>query len=315
MPKVLYINKNFRSDTLILIEQANSIIGEYARQGFDLTLRQLYYQFVARDIIENSQKSYKRLGDLVNNARLAGLIDWETIVDRTRNLRRRPHWNSPQDIVQACAGQYHVDMWEGQSYRPEVWIEKDSLVGVIAGVCEELDVPYFSCRGYPSQSEVWGAAQRLIGYHRQGQIPYIVHLGDHDPSGIDMTRDIIERLSLFIKHAGYRRPSVSRIALNMSQVQHYQPPPNPAKFTDSRCSGYVKKYGTKSWELDALSPDVLASLIRNEVVSLRSERLWAKAEQLEQEGRKQLSQVADNWDSVVGWLQSDPFKLVDPTDD
>jgi len=171
MPKIKYQDFQFRPATLALIETANRIIAEYQAQGFDLTLRQLYYQFVSRDIIPNTQQSYKNLGSVINDARLAGMIDWETIVDRTRELRTLPHWNDPSDIVDACAGQFNLDRWKDQKYRPEVWIEKDALVGVFQRVCRELDVPLFSCRGYTSQSEMWVGAQRMLGYKRKKQIP------------------------------------------------------------------------------------------------------------------------------------------------
>lgn len=134
----------------------------------------------------------------MNDARLAGLMDWTHLEDRTRNLRSLSHWSDPRDILDSAAAGYRTDKWAHQPYRPEVWIEKDALVGVIEGVCEANDVPYFSCRDYTSQSEVWGAAQRLLRHVRRGQIPVVLHLGDHDPSGLDMTRDITDRLGLFL---------------------------------------------------------------------------------------------------------------------
>jgi hypothetical protein len=232
VPKIKYEEFKFRPPTLALIETANRIITEYQRQGFDLTLRQLYYQFVSRGVIPNTQRSYKNLGSIVNDARLAGLIDWDSIVDRTRELRTVPHWNDPSDIVDACAKQFNVDRWAQQKYRPEVWIEKDALVGVFERFCQELDVPLFSCRGYTSQSEMWGAAQRMVGHRRQKQIPVVFHFGDHDPSGRDMSRDIVDRIELFTG----KSLKFERLALNMDQVKQYGPPPNPAKITDSRAS-------------------------------------------------------------------------------
>ncbi|MDX1409295.1 MAG: hypothetical protein R3330_14210, partial [Saprospiraceae bacterium] len=198
MARVAYIQKNFTDDTLAVIAQAVQICDDYARQGYDLTLRQLYYQFVARDLIPNNQRSYKRLGSIINDARMAGYLDWDYIVDRTRNLEDPQKWESPAQIVQAAANSYYIDRWRGQTYRPEVWVEKDALGGVIERACDRHRVPWFSCRGYTSQSEMWGAAQRLRGYIYQGQIPIILHLGDHDPSGIDMTRDIEARLTDFM---------------------------------------------------------------------------------------------------------------------
>lgn len=161
MPRIAYKDKTFREDKLELIERVNGIVDEYDAQGYSLTLRQVYYQMVSRDIIPNSQRSYKNLGNLISEGRLAGLIDWNAIEDRTRNLRSRSKWESPQEIIDAVARQYHIDYWEGQENYVEVWVEKDALVGIVGKICDRLDVPYFSCRGYTSQSELWGAAMRL----------------------------------------------------------------------------------------------------------------------------------------------------------
>lgn len=179
MPKIQYRAKKFSADRLDKVEKANVIIAEYRAQGFDLTLRQLFYQFVSRDYIPNTQKDYKNLGDIINDARLAGLVDWNAIVDRTRNLQALANWETPSDIIKACADQYRIDKWAEQQYRVECWIEKDALVGVIEGICKELDIDYFSCRGYTSQSEMWSAAMRLEKYRRAAQVPLILHLGDH----------------------------------------------------------------------------------------------------------------------------------------
>lgn len=299
MPKIAYISKRFHASSQAIILAANHIIEEYNRAGYSLTLRQLYYQFVARDLIPNTQQDYKRLGKIINDARLAGLIDWYAIEDRTRNLKGIGHWNSPFDIIHNAASGYRIDKWQDQKYRAEVWIEKEALAGVFERVCYELDVPYLSCRGYTSQSEMWAAAQRLIEYQDDGQIPVILYFGDHDPSGIDMTRDIVERLHLFDVDALLLR----RLALNMDQVEEYQPPPNPAKTTDSRYRSYIRKYGRDSWELDALEPKLLASLVETEVNSFIDEDLWFRLVERERIERDQLNKVADDWDNVVDFIE------------
>jgi hypothetical protein len=273
-----------------IIETAEAIIDEYAAQGFTLTLRQLYYQFVSRAIIPNKQQEYQKLGNLISAARLAGLIDWDSIIDRTRELRGNSHWSNPKQIIQACASQYMIDKWEGQEYRPEVWIEKDALVGVIEGVCNKMDVKYFSCRGYTSQSEMWSASQRLIRFIEQGQIPVIIHLGDHDPSGIDMTRDIIDRMTLFGEGD---HVEVIRIALNMDQIQEFNPPPNPAKITDSRAAGYIRKHGRESWELDALDPKVIAELIREKITDLIDWDKYEARQRKESDERLKISSLVN----------------------
>lgn len=288
--KQAYQEFNFKHDTMVLILQADQIIREYQKEGFVLTLRQLYYQFVARDLIENSQRSYKRLGKIISNARLAGLIDWDAIEDRTRSLASLAHWSSPTEIVEACANQYRRDLWEDQPIRVEVWIEKEALAGVIARPCRRLDIPYFSCRGYVSQSEQRVSGLRALQHFEDGQETVILHLGDHDPSGIDMTRDNSDRLNLFTEWDNC--VTVKRIALNWDQIEELQPPPNPAKFTDSRIGGYVAKYGYQSWELDALDPKYIENLINEEVSRYVDEDKMEAAKARQEEERQVLLDLA-----------------------
>ncbi|KKM13501.1 hypothetical protein LCGC14_1715550, partial [marine sediment metagenome] len=215
------------------------------------------------------------------------------IVDRTRELKSLSHWKDPGEIVEAAAQSFRLDRWEGQRYRVEVWIEKEALSGVIHGICEELDVPYFACKGYTSQSEMWRAAERMIGYQADNQQPYIIHLGDHDPSGIDMPRDIVDRQELF---AG--AIEVERIALNWNQIEEYSPPPNPTKLTDSRAVKYLNIYGDESWELDALEPRVIRDLIRETVEPLIDTDKLEAVEQKEAEYLDVLNNVVKNWETL-----------------
>jgi hypothetical protein len=172
-------------------------------------------------------------------------------------------------------------------------------VGVIEGICEELDVPFFSCRGYTSQSEMWGAGRRLLRYKRHGdQTPIIFHFGDHDPSGKDMTRDIADRLEMFMGGL-----EVKRMALNMDQVEEYEPPPNPAKTTDSRYGAYIAEFGAESWELDALEPAVIAGLIRTAVTALIDQDLWDARKAEVEKNQKLLGLVAEKWPAVVRHLK------------
>lgn len=291
---------NFKPDTLAMIKKANSIIQELMAAGYTLTLRQLYYQLVSRDIIANKQTEYKRLGSILNDARLAGLIDWDSIEDRTRNLESVGHWSTPEDIINACAQSFRIDKWETQPCRVEVWVEKDALVGVLEKACRKLDVAWFSCRGYTSQSELYGAGKRLAEYISAGQEPVIIHLGDHDPSGIDMTRDIHDRLSMFAEE----KIEVRRIALNMDQIERYSPPPNPAKITDSRFEGYQRIHGEESWELDALTPQIIDDLITREVEDFIDHDKMQEAEEEEAQHRKKLAKLADPtvWKKIAAKL-------------
>lgn len=299
MSKEVFVPKKFRADSIAIIETANEILADYDAQGLVLTLRQLYYQFVARGILPNKQQEYKRLGSIISDARLAGLVDWALMEDRTRYLRKSAAWESPASIVEAVADQYQEDLWLTQSARAEVWIEKDALVGVIERPCEELRVPFFACRGYSSQSAQYEAGARFRRYIRAGQKPVVFHLGDHDPSGIDMTRDNTDRLSMFARE-GVR---FVRLALNKDQVDQYNPPPNPAKESDSRAAEYIREYGDESWELDALEPSVIGTLIRDAVGGLINTRRWDAAMQKETRNKMDIQRVSDRWDEVADFVR------------
>lgn len=297
MPKIKYKDIRFQSKSLELIELVNCVVDEYSKQGYDLTLRQVYYQLVARGYISNNERSYKNTGNLINDGRLAGLIDWNSITDRTRNLRKNGHWETPADVIKSAKYSYLLNKWEGQPNYIEVWVEKDALVDVIGQVCEPLDVPFFSCRGYTSQSEIWMAAQRFRNQRKRGQ-RIIIHLGDHDPSGIDMTRDIQDRLDLFGADV-----HVKRVALTMEQINMYKPPPNPAKISDSRASKYIEEYGDESWELDALEPRVITTLIQNEVTAYRDDALYQEICARELKGKEELQMLCDSYDEAVTFLK------------
>lgn len=298
--KQKYIEKRFRQESLSMIDRVNHIIEEYSVKGYDLTLRQVYYQLVAADLIVNSERSYKNLGTLINDGRMAGVIDLNAIIDRTRNLRGLRSDENPEDAISSAARIYRLDKWKNQFYHVEVWVEKDALAGIVGQICGRLDVDYFSCSGYTSQSEMWRAARRLSYYESIGQETVILHLGDHDPSGIDMSRDIVDRLEMFGAY-----PEFKRLALNMNQVEEFSPPPNPAKLSDSRAKGYITKFGKSSWELDALKPETLDTLINKNVKQYTDADLLAKTENQERADITQMESVVERWDEIVELIDHD----------
>ena len=284
-----YKPKDFRDATRKKIQNANAIIAEYETQGLRLTLRQLYYQFVARDLIPNTQKEYKKLGDLINHARLAGLVSWEAIEDRTRTLSQWAIHGTVDKELDRLAHGYTIDRWQDQPCYLEVWVEKEALAGVIENICNPYQVPYFSCRGYVSQSAQWEAAMRLQIMSQNKEI-IILHLGDHDPSGLDMTRDNRNRINLFGADV-----TIKRIALNMDQVEEQNPPPNFAKQNDSRFMAYAIQYGPHCWELDALSPTYLRDLIHTEIKQYLDRNAWETSEEIEKERRQDLTVIAKQY--------------------
>jgi len=281
---ICYVPRKFSEEKLRLIGRANAIISHYDKMGYSLTVRSLYYKGVTENLFPNTVQSYNRFASLINDARLAGLVSWTAIEDNLRVLEGVPHVANVRASIQGARDVYARDLWQDQEWRPEVWVEKDAMVGVIQNICNRLRVNFFACRGYTSQSAMWRAGQRLASYVQKGQRPIIFHFGDHDPSGIDMSRDNAERLSMF---AGIQIKFV-RLALNMNQVEHYNLPPNPAKVTDSRFEGYRAKHGEESWELDAYDPEHIGDLIEENVAMIRDEGKWEVALAQESEDKDQL---------------------------
>lgn len=270
MAKIAYKKYQPQKTNARILRFSKSIIDEFQVDGFDVTLRQLYYKMIARDLFpeawkdeegnKNNPKSYGKFKAIIGNGRLGGFVDWDSIVDRTRKVKRQAHWESPAEIINSCAQQFRLDSRKDQDIYVEVWVEKEAMGGVLESVCPKLDVPYFACKGYDSLSMVWRAAIRFRKEEEHREV-LVLYLGDHDPSGIDMVRDIQDRLDMF----GCTRTFVERIALSMEQIKKYNPPPCPAKITDSRYESYRRIFGDEAWELDALDPRTIVELIEQKV--------------------------------------------------
>ena len=173
-----------------------------------------------------------------------------------------------------------------------MWVEKDALIDIVEKACSEYQVPFFSCRGFMSDSEIYKAGRRMKEIYATGKEIVFLHLGDHDPSGCEMSKDILRRVELFSGLSD--KIDFQRIALNMDQIDEFNPPPNPAKETDTRAKGYIEKYGHVSWELDALEPAILTRLIQTAIekhldIDLFNERLHK-----EDAETQELLKLADN---------------------
>jgi len=273
---------NFRAQARDKISAMVEIIEEYQRQDLRLTARQLYYQFVSRGLCQNTPAEYKRLTSLLTDARYAGLVDWDAIEDRGRVPEIPSEWADLRSLVDAALRWYRLPRWRGQPCHAELWVEKQALAGVLEPIAREFHVLLMVNKGYSSSSAMHEASCRLERY--PGCKPIILYLGDLDPSGEDMVRDIFDRLTEF----GVEDLEVRKIALTMEQVRQYDPPPNPAKVSDSRAAAYIRKHGNQSWEVDALPPDVLAALIRSSLRGVIDSGLMDKVKEAESRDKDRL---------------------------
>lgn len=262
--------KRFNEEQVGVIRHLNEIIASFVAQGVPRnTLRTVYYQFIAQDLFphtwidaeynlknglepdtKNTVKNYKKLGDIVSDARLAGLVDWDAIVDLERQVHRPNEFGNVRDLVEAAVRSYRLPRWEGQTNYVEIWVEKNGMTVSIEPVARKWHVPLVANKGYGSMTNLYEGSKRFLAAMDQDQHCFILYLGDHDPSGLDMDQDIEKRMRMF----GADILEVERIALTTAQVQRYNPPPNPAKLTDSRAEKYIATFGRESWEVNALSP-------------------------------------------------------------
>lgn len=281
------------------LETINSIIEEYRKEGYKLTLRQLYYQLVSRDVIPNKQSEYAKLSTILTKGRMVGIVDWDAIEDRLRVPNKAPSWEDPAEIIEVCAKQYRKDRLEDQTVYIEAWVEKDALSGVLKRVTNKYGIHLMVNRGYSSTSAMHDSYERFKQAWEEGKTVHILYLGDHDPSGIDMIRDIRERTAEFARGDGNAYEfenlwDINRIALTGKQIKKYNPPPNPTKLTDPRAKWYMERYGNTCWEVDALNPKILNELLDENIEKLINyDNYLTKLE--EEEKDKEKLQEAVTW--------------------
>lgn len=251
--------------------QIKKVVNEYMSQGDNLTNRQLYYQLVTLNIIPNADEIYKRICTFITDMKYSGMLDWDAIEDRGRVPQKHIEFTCIQNRIESAIYNYRLPRWDNQNNYVELYVEKEALKGVFESVSDKFHI-YLGCnKGYSSSSTMYEIAQRFKDKIKEGKKCYLCYFGDHDSSGLDMTRDIKERIVEFIsKGEEYCDPSMFEVvplALNMGQIKKYNPPPNPAKITDPRAKWYIQKYGNKSWELDSLKPSVLREIAERGILN------------------------------------------------
>lgn len=270
MPKIKFRDIRLSKLNKERLDVINDIIEEYRVAGYKLTLRQLYYQLVSRDIIPNKQAEYSKLSTVLKEGRMAGIVDWNAIEDRLRVPYKPSSFDSPEDVLTAAINQYALPRQEGQAIYVEVWVEKDALSGVLKRVTSKYHIPILVNRGYSSASAMYDSFNRFKAAQENEQKIRVLYLGDFDPSGEDMVRDIKDRTREFIGEDYFDDWDIDflKIALTPAQIKTYAPPPNPAKITDPRAKDFISRYGDKSYEVDALKPTVLNSLLTSNIEKL-----------------------------------------------
>ncbi|MFA6273628.1 MAG: hypothetical protein WC662_00525 [Candidatus Paceibacterota bacterium] len=253
-----------------LAKKANSILGEY---DTPLTLRQLYYRLVALGLM-NAQKVYKNLSKKLSRLREQGFVPWNRIIDLQRQPKKKSSWANPKEFFETVGGAYRRDLQQGQEKYIEVWCEK---AVAISRITNKYDVRLLAGGGYRSSSALYEASERFNDADDKSIV--IIYLGDFDPSGLDIERDIEDRMMDIFGI----RVDVQRILLTFQDIKDYKLLPSPVKKKDSRTPAYVARYGIRAaYELDALPPNILAkrlekAICENMDIKLYEEQL-AKSE-------------------------------------
>jgi hypothetical protein len=285
----------WEKDQKQLLSSMKSIANSFMSKGIKLTNRQLYYQLVATGIIPNADAIYKRICTFLTDARYAGFIDWDAIEDRGRVPQRASQWSNVASLIESAIYSYRLPRWKDQDFYVELFCEKEAMGSVLKPVADKYHIYFGTNKGYSSAVTIYDLAKRAKKQIDNGKKVIILYLGDHDSSGLDMIRDIHERVEEFlIEGEEYTEPNfkVVPLALNMEQIKKYNPPPNPAKTTDPRASWYIKEYGKLSWELDALNPEVLREIARDGILDYLDYDLYEKWIRKEELHKKKLRTFA-----------------------
>jgi hypothetical protein len=235
-----------------IIEAALSVLSEH----HPMTVRQVYYQLVSRQVIKNTRSQYQCVSNALVDARKEGVIPWAWIEDRLRLPRAVSMWSSLSEFAETARAAYRRDVWASQPRYCEAWLEKDALSGIFEHILEDYGVTLNVARGYDGWASLYNAARRF----GDGQGDTVLYFGDFDPSGEDMVRSLRERLAHFDC-----RPLIRKCALTADDVRQYDLPPDFTKTTDTRRAAFVAIHGDISVELDALPVDVLRERLRSAV--------------------------------------------------
>lgn len=338
-------NKGWNADKRTVIDQMTEICEDYQSKGYILSLRQLYYQMVKANYIPNIDIVYKKLSSIKGEAFYGGEIDWESIEDRGRVPHQVGYDADIAGALSYAAKYYRLDRQIGQTNMVEIWTEKDAISSILKKITSRYGIKLCVNKGYTSDTAIYAAYVRFLEAIEEGKTCTILYFGDHDPSGLDMVRDIRERISFMFQNGEriddifsekivnwamseegqdfydnvednddyyYKdkedgkthfhwlkayfeiKFKIIQIGLTMQQIIQYDLPPNPAKLTDPRAKGYIKKFGEVSWEVDALSPEIIEDIVETNIVANIDRNQYLAMRQKEDDEKAEILNIVSN---------------------
>jgi hypothetical protein len=246
-----------------------------------------YKLFTAGLIPSMARAEMQRVYRLLRVAREQGDIPWEWIVDETRTVERVPTWSDPAEYAQCVARSYRRDFWDQQPHRVQVWSEKGTVRGVLSPVLDEFAVGFLPVHGFSSAT-----AAHDIAEDDDGRPLIVLYVGDFDPSGMFMSeQDLPAR---FAKYDG-DHIQLRRIALTREQVSGLPSFPAADKSEDPRYRWFVRNYGKRCWELDAMDPNDLRDCVKQAIMELIEPVAWNRCEVVNRAEQESLRTILQSW--------------------
>jgi hypothetical protein len=239
-----------------------------------------YYLFNVLQLIPSMHKrEVARVGDEIRQAREDGTIPWEWVVDESRQLEKRPSWNDPEEFMESVIPQYRLDYWEQQPVAVEVWSEKSTVSGTLRPIIRRFGVGYRSMHGFTSATKIHDIADLTLSLDKPLRVLYV---GDFDPSGMGMSEvDLPKRLEEY----GAEAFTITRVSLVRADTVGLAYFPASDKRHDPRYGWFLKTYGDRCWELDAMNPNTLRDKVEAAIIDLLDIPAWNVCVQAEQAQR------------------------------
>ncbi|QQS53506.1 MAG: hypothetical protein IPM89_11545 [Candidatus Competibacteraceae bacterium] len=282
-----FINWKPQTKTRVLIEQAQAVLEEYQKH-LPLTLRQVFYRLVGAYGYSKTERDYERLCETLNKARRARLIPFGVIRDDGFHGARWQGWHTLEGAKRsliATAEGYRIDRQRGQPVQLAAWCEAAGMAPQLERICEPYSIPVYSSGGFDSVTVKHDMAQ---AFARIGRV-LVLHIGDHDPSGVHIFGSLDEDVRAFINEFGGDAEFI-RLAVTPDHITRHSLPTAPPKETDRR------NFTGETVQAEALPPDVLASILQDAISSYLDMAVYRQAIEIEQAERRVL----------VAWLKEKP---------
>jgi hypothetical protein len=219
------------------------------------TVRQVFYQLVARSLIEKTEHEYQStVIRLLRDMRFDEEVDWDWIIDDSRRIRNTRTFDTVTDAINQTAEYYRRSALEACPDYIQIWCEKEALAGIIWDAASDYDVPVIPSKGMPSLTLVYNCFREIERASEAGKDCYLYQFGDHDPTGVLIPQSLEQRMAEFCERYNCPLPTIERVALTEQQILDYSLPTRPTKVRSEsgRPNPHLAGFEGDSVELDAL---------------------------------------------------------------